>query len=190
MAPGKRTSLCHAGARIAESSRFGGAETGEEGTAILTGLTSGRKTMIGVDRATLDDPYLQPAKEGIVVVPRRGVASSIDIALKPTGEVEGTLYHRGEVSPATKLELVRPDGTVAARTATEYDGFFLFELVAYGSYELRLAESEEVRLGTGLLEAGSIVLDYDEQVANLGSVHTRNVHEVALAQTSFPDEGD
>ena len=39
------------------------------------------------------------------------------------------------------LELVDAEGRVRATTATEFDGYFLFESVAYGRYTVRIAKA-------------------------------------------------
>jgi hypothetical protein len=99
-------------------------------------------------RSTLPDPFLMPSGKGLVVTPRPGVAAVIELAVAPTGEVEGEIISAEDRPlPGVELMLIGPDGQVAARTMTEYDGFFLFDRVPYGTYKLKVSSSSEQVLG-------------------------------------------
>jgi hypothetical protein len=96
--------------------------------------------LIGVDSSTLPDPMVQPAGPGMVVHPRPGIVSHVDLPLVSAGEVDGTLVRAGGGKlEGVDLELVDATGVVIGRTRTEYDGYFLFESVPYGRYSVRVA---------------------------------------------------
>ena len=83
---------------------------------------------------------LVPKKALQVVVPRPGVAADVQIGLVGGGDIEGALMKSGELGfEGVDLELVDPAGKVVATARTDFDGFFLFERVAYGRYTLRVA---------------------------------------------------
>ena len=102
-----------------------------------------------MDESTLPDPFLMPVKKGLVLTPRAGITTEIELPVAPTGEIEGEIQGlEGVPRAGVELELVDPTGNVAAHTFTEFDGFFLFERVPYATYRVRLAASSARALGT------------------------------------------
>lgn len=121
--------------------------TGENGQTIVDNLNPFRPVLVSVDESTLGDPFLAPAVKGVVVTPRPGVLAEIELPIAPSGEVDGVLLNpSGIEQPGVRLELVRPDGTLASTTVSEFDGFFLFEKVPYGRYRLRVAQDAADKL--------------------------------------------
>ncbi len=115
--------------------------TGADGKVMIDGVAPYRKILIGVDGGSLSDPLLQPATAGVVVTPRPGVITRIQLPLVPAGEVEGLLVRSGgRTLQGVDLNLVDASGQVRATTRSDYDGYFLFEGVPYGEYQLRVAE--------------------------------------------------
>ncbi|ANU06740.1 MSCRAMM family protein [Paraurantiacibacter namhicola] len=147
------------------------APTDEDGHAFVAGLDPYRQVLVGIDSSTLEDPFLVPRGKGVVVTPRPGVAATVELAVTPTGEVEGMLLDAEErPRPGVKLELVRSDGEVAATTISEYDGFFLFDRVPYGDYALRIsADSARVLSVRRELATGLAVGDA-QPVQNAGTI--------------------
>lgn len=114
--------------------------TGANGRAIVDELRPFRPVLVGIDESSLRDPFLAPSVKGVVVTPRPGVVAQIELAISPTGEVEGSLLNpSGIEQPGVRLELVNAQGAVVAETISEFDGFFLFQRVPYGEYRLRVA---------------------------------------------------
>jgi len=115
--------------------------TGENGRTIVDDLNPFRPVLVSVDESTLGDPFLAPAIKGVVVTPRPGVVAQIELPISPSGEVEGLLLNpSGLEQPGVKLELVKPSGEVMNTTVSEFDGFFLFERVPYGRYQLKVSQ--------------------------------------------------
>jgi hypothetical protein len=111
--------------------------TGPGGQVIIDGLEPFQPVLIGIDASSLPDPLVQPSTQGVVVMPRPGVAVTIDLPLVSAGEVDGTLVKAGGGTfEGVDLELVDLEGRVAAKARSEFDGFFLFEGVPYGRYTL------------------------------------------------------
>jgi hypothetical protein len=122
--------------------------TGKDGIVIVDELQPFRPVQIGVDTTSLSDPLLQPKKALVFVTPRPGVAMAIDIPLVGAGEVEGTLVRNGGGGyEGVDLELADAGGRTVATTRTDFDGYFLFDSVAYGDYALRIAKAPAAALG-------------------------------------------
>ncbi|WP_262408206.1 collagen binding domain-containing protein [Sphingopyxis sp. OPL5] len=127
---------------ITAGNAFVDAATDKGGRATVDGLEPFRPVMIGIDAGSLPDPYVQPALPGVVVTPRPGVATRVMLPMTAAGEIEGTMIRDGgNPIEGLTLELVDAEGRVRATTLTEFDGYFLFESVAYGRYTVRLAKA-------------------------------------------------
>ena len=162
------------------------AVTDETGRAIVDGLRPYIPILVGVDESSLGDPYLAAATKGVVVVPRPGVATIIELPISPSGEVEGTLQSpAGADLPGVVLELIDARGAMVAATISEFDGFFLFERVPYGKYRLRVAkDSARALLVEPAIEA-SVILGRGKDIARMGIVR------LAFSQfTAGPESGD
>jgi hypothetical protein len=115
--------------------------TDNNGEVIIDDLSPFRPVLIGVDASSLADPLMQPVGPGMVITPRPGVTGIVELALSSAGEVDGTLVRGGGNGiEGIDLELVNSSGIVIATTRTDFDGFFLFEKIAYGKYALRIAK--------------------------------------------------
>ena len=85
------------------------------------------------------------------------------------------------------MELLDAAGKVVASGRSDYDGFFLFERVAYGRYTLRLtAESAKI---AGVERAIGKVMEIgpDRTVIRLGAIRLVKADRIALAE---PDGGE
>jgi len=77
------------------------------------------------------------------------------------------------------LELLDSNGKVVATTQTDYDGYFLFERVAYGRYTVRVAaESAAAAKILPDLRASAAVSE-DKSVARMGSIKVTPLARVA-----------
>ncbi|MFM6853680.1 MAG: carboxypeptidase regulatory-like domain-containing protein [Sphingopyxis sp.] len=112
--------------------------TDANGLAIVDTLAPFRPILIGIDESSLPSPLVRAAVPGIVITPRPGVATIVQLPLVAAGEVEGILARSGGTGiEGVDLELVDARGVVRATVRTDFDGFFLFESVPYGRYTLR-----------------------------------------------------
>ena len=115
--------------------------TDAHGSVLVGGLVPFQPIAVGVDVSSLADPMLVPKKALQVVVPRPGVPANVEIGLVGGGDIEGALVKSGGLGfEGVGLELVDSSGKVVGTTLTDFDGFFLFERVAYGSYAIRVAK--------------------------------------------------
>lgn len=124
--------------------------TDRNGETLLDGMEPHRPLLIGIDASSLNDPLTQPRGPGIVVTPRPGLATIVDLPLVSAGEVIGTLHGpNGTTMEGVDLELVDARGNVVAVTRSDFDGYFQFESVAYGDYRLRINRLSANAAGLG-----------------------------------------
>jgi len=162
--------------------------TDAEGRAVIDNLQPFRPVLIGIDSSSLPDPYVQPASAGVVVTPRPGVATTVELPLVSAGEVEGTLIRSGGATIAgVGLELVDRDGRVVRQAQTEFDGFFLFDGVPYGHYTIRIGELSAQVIGVPMDLAARAVLDDDHQIVRLGTVTVVAHVNIAAKELGGPD---
>jgi len=178
------------GALITTGTRQTERKTDSNGSVTVGGLTPYIPVAVGIDETSLDDPMLTPKKALQVIVPRPGVAAEVQIALVGGGDVEGELVKSGELGfEGVDLELVDSTGKVAGTARTDFDGFFLFERVPYGSYALRVSASSATaaKMDSNLwvrLEVGP-----DHSIVRLGSIHPRPPVNVASASVGQSGQG-
>jgi hypothetical protein len=145
--------------------------TAENGRTVVAGLNPFAPILIGIDKGSLPDPLLQPKGAGMVVVPRPGVSAQIELPLAPTGELEGSLVNPdGSPRPGATIELVDAAGAVVAQTLSEFDGYFLFDLVPYGSYRLRIAAPVAATLGVRPQLDLAVTIDRENPSHQIGVV--------------------
>ena len=107
---------------------------------------------------------------------------NFELAVAPTGEVEGVINGpEGTPMPGVQLELVDGTGQVVARTMSEYDGFFLFDRVAYGRYRLQLAAETQAALGAAPGLVPQVELGPNRLIERLGTIRLRSATTVAQA---------
>jgi hypothetical protein len=107
------------------------------------------------------------------------------IPLVGGGDIEGAVFKSAEVGfEGLDLELVDTNGRVVAKERSDFDGFFLFERVAYGTYTIRIAKdsatSAKVLEDLGL----TVKVTAEKSVVRAGAVHVRPLPVLASAQTA------
>lgn len=118
------------------------ATTDGEGRATIPRLPAYRQVEIYLDRSSLPDTYALPKPEFISVLPRVGGTIDLEFPVTQAGAIEGTVTRLTaagtEEAPGIEIELVSAKEVVARQT-TAYDGFYIFEDVVPGSYQMRVA---------------------------------------------------
>lgn len=165
--------------------------TDKQGHATIDGLEPFRPVMIGIDAGSLPDPYVQPALPGVVVTPRPGVAVRVALPMAAAGEIEGVaIRDGGNPIEGLSLELVDAEGRVRATTLTEFDGYFLFESVAYGRYTVRLARVSAAVLRLDPAFALGATPGKATPRVKLGTLALKPLRrEAALSGEAVPDGG-
>jgi len=150
------------------------APTDKQGNAMIENLNPYQKVLIGIDESTLPDPFLVPVKKGVVITPRPGVAAKIEIPVAPTGEIEGELHGLEDTPrPGVELQLIDPAGKVAAKALSEFDGYFVFERVPYGTYRLQVSAAAARALGAAADLGKTAVLSKDKTEFQVGILRLR-----------------
>ena len=170
------------GALITTGTRQAERKTDRNGSVTVGGLTPYLPVTVGIDATSLDDPMLTPKTALQVVVPRPGVPAEVQIALVGGGDVEGALMKSGELGfEGVDLELVDSGGKVIATTRTDFDGFFMFDRVAYGRYTLRVntASATAAKIGEDL---GLVVqVTPEKPIVRIGSIQPHPPVHIAAA---------
>jgi hypothetical protein len=125
---------------------------------------------------------LAPKRALQVVVPRPGVAADVLIPLVGGGDIEGALMKSGELGfEGIDLELVDSSGNAVATARTDFDGFFLFERVAYGRYIVRVsaASASAAKIASDL--GIHVEVTADRSVVRLGRVQPKPPLNLAAA---------
>ena len=162
--------------------QFGSSKpTDKDGHTMVEDLNPYEKVLVSVDESTLPDPFLVPVKKGVVITPRAGIPAKLEIAVAPTGEVEGEIHGLEDTPRAgVELELVDLQGKVMATTLSEYDGYFLFENVPYGQYRVRLSAGSARALGVVREIANAAAVNDKVTTAELGVIRLRTSEVAAL----------
>lgn len=165
------------------------AATDKAGRAAIDGLEPFRPVLIGIDAGSLPDPYVQPALPGVVVSPRPGVVTRVALPMTAAGEIEGIARRDGgNVIEGLSVELIDAEGRVRATTLTEFDGYFLFEGVAYGRYKVRLGKASAAALRLDIAFAVSAVPGKTTPRVRLGTITLKALRgNVVLQDTSEPN---
>jgi hypothetical protein len=175
------------GALVTTGTRQAERKTNAQGSVTVGGLNPYMPVPVGIDATSLDDPMLVPKKALQVVTPRPGAAAEVEIALVGGGDIEGALMKSGELGfEGVDLELVDASGKVAGTARTDFDGFFLFDRVAYGTYSLRISTSSAAAAKLAPDLALRIEVSPDHPVARLGSIRPRTQPHVASAENAGP----
>jgi hypothetical protein len=156
--------------------------TDTKGAVTIGGLTAYMPVAVGLDLSSLKDPMLVPKRGLQVVVPRPGIPAEVQIPLVGGGDIEGAVLKSAELGyEGLDLELVDSAGKVISTARTDFDGFFLFERVPYGSYRVRIrkdsATTAKLVEDLGL----SVQVSAEKAVVRTGAVHARPLPVMAAA---------
>lgn len=126
------------------------ARTDESGLALLTRLSPRAYTDLALDSGTLEEPQWEPSVEGFRVLPRPGKVYQMDFPVVTTGEVDGTVSLREggktRLIGNAELELVNTQGVVVNSVRSSSDGYYLFDRIRPGKYQLRVNPGQVERL--------------------------------------------
>ena len=171
------------GALITTGTRQAERKTDASGSVTVGGLTAYVPVPVGVDVTSLEDPMLVPKKALQVVVPRPGIPADVQIGLVGGGDIEGALMKSGEIGfEGIDLELVDSGGKVVGTARTDFDGFFLFDRVAYGHYTLRISAASAAAANIPTDLGLSVEITPNRSVVRLGSIQPRLQPHLAAAE--------
>jgi hypothetical protein len=145
--------------------------TDAKGSVTIGGLTAYAPLAVGIDETSLADPMLVPEKALQVIVPRPGVPAEVQIGLVGGGDIEGVMVKSGGLGfEGLDLELVDSVGKVVATSRTDFDGFFLFERVAYGDYEVRVSKESAAAAKIATALNTHLRVTPDKSIVRLGAI--------------------
>jgi hypothetical protein len=172
------------GALITTGTRQADQPTDAHGAVTVGGLSAFVPIAVGIDESSLDDPMLVPKKALQVVVPRPGVVADVEIGLVGGGDIEGAVVKSGGLGfEGLTLELVDAGGKVVATALSDFDGFFLFERVPYGTYSVRVTKASATAAKIDPDLNMRAVVTADKAVVRLGAVHVSSVPAIAAADS-------
>lgn len=145
-------------------------KTNEDGLAFVTSLETFKSVPFEVDIGTLEDPFWITDPEGVEVKLRPGVPGHIDFPVVSTGEIDGIAYIRkdGLSEPASDvvIQLLNDKGDIVKETRSQYDGFYLIDLIRPGSYTLRVDPEQLERIGLPPASTKLVEIEKDGTILN------------------------
>ncbi|MBU1074242.1 carboxypeptidase-like regulatory domain-containing protein, partial [bacterium] len=128
--------------RITGAGAWNEAVTGSNGIAYLAGLPAHRERDLSLDLTSLQDPFLLPSGEGVRATGHPGGHVVLEFPVTYSGDIEGTVYARtpGGDIPLRNigLELVDLAQRSVRKTVSEFDGYYLFQEIPPGWYEIHV----------------------------------------------------
>jgi hypothetical protein len=110
------------------------------GQAFIVNVPGHQWSDVSLAASSLEDPSWRPSIPGVRVASRPGKTTVVDLPVQAMGEITGTVWSAEEGArravPGARVELLRPDCSVAAVIRSAFDGFFDFPDVAPGLYTL------------------------------------------------------
>ena len=164
--------------------------TDARGELVVNGLAPHLPVLVAVDASSLPDPLVQPASLGVAVTPRPGLTTIVDLPLVGAGEIMGTLVAGGgRTLEGVDIELVNAKGLIVATARSDFDGYFLFESVPYGSYRLRLNKLSAAAASLDQALDVRASVDRDHPSARLGRVEAGGRRSIRLAYADLLMQG-
>ena len=146
------------------------ARTDDNGTVFIDDLRAYRGVNISVFEGSIEDPYMVPAVEGLRILARPGAVATVEFPLLRTGEVDGTVYssREGRVSSYSgiQMEILNEVHEIVQTTKSEFDGFYLFELVPLGRYVVRPSPDHLAKLALEEAPEQEVLLTVEEPVVS------------------------
>jgi hypothetical protein len=140
------------------------------GTVSLNGLPRYRPVKIETRHFKFDDPFLVPRSQIYELYTHAGGDISVDIAVVMTGDVEGYVYIGSTEDPTPVkgviVTLFDENGRQVGAVRSEFDGFYSFNGIPAGNYEVRVTPKTGETLLTQAFE-----LDSDDGYVVLGEIY-------------------
>jgi len=121
--------------------------TDKNGVALLQGLRSEAQSNVTLEEASLENAYWVVKDKGYTVTSRAGVPVALDFAVVESGDIEGDIFiesadGKQEIASNVVIQLVDDKGEVLRETRSSFDGYYLMDRVAVGSYHLRVSPDQ------------------------------------------------
>lgn len=126
-------------------------ETGEDGQVYLPVVSNGQR--LKVDEISIPDAFRKPKFNNILVFTHRGGVKQFDIPIQAVNDIEGVIFFKDKESVRAQarvpVKLVDKNGDVVSEVFSESDGFYLFQQVPPGEYELTISDAYLEKHGFG-----------------------------------------
>lgn len=146
------------------------AKTNEKGLAFVTSLGTFKPVRFEIDIGSLEDPFWISDPEGVEVILRPGVPGHVDFPVVTAGEIDGIAYIRNEgISQPIRdvlIQLLDQNGNIVKETRSQYDGFYLIDLIRPGTYTLRIGPEQLTRLKFSEVPSRAVVIGRDGTILN------------------------
>ncbi|MBS3786218.1 MAG: carboxypeptidase regulatory-like domain-containing protein, partial [Gammaproteobacteria bacterium] len=108
----------------------------ENGWLLLPSLPTDRPVRLTLDRDSLMDPFLTTQTPRLLVQPRPGYTLSLPLPLQDSGFLTGTVLGNDRPIAGALVRAMRVDGVTTETTFSLGDGYFSFETLAPGEWQL------------------------------------------------------
>ena len=124
--------------------------TDAAGMVLIGGIAPGPGVDLETQLSSLEDFTLRPLRPGDRLVLRPGEVRHVAVPLRPTGSIEvQVLLAAGDRRiPRSGVPVILRDsyGNEVARATTDFDGFVLFDALAFGSWQAEAAGQKSAAL--------------------------------------------
>lgn len=165
------------------------ATTDEKGIAYLSRMPAHLQVDIELDESTLADSELRSRNPGVSIIPRPGSYATVKFPVIRTAELEGHVVtgDRGEPVSRALVLLTTPDGELVAQRRTAFDGFYLFDGIEPGVYQVSLEDP----LGNRLVnQPDEITVSSNSDVIRELDFTLRDVKEKPRVLNMLAEEAD
>lgn len=139
------TDLPVANAAVMVNRRIIDQRTDESGRVLINKLVPLSVTTVELSQEELPDPFMVPMVPGYQLRPRSGKLMALMLPVTEGGELGGILkLVDGRPLGRVRLQLIHPQGPIQQETATLGDGYFVFNKIYPGQWQLRLSPSQKL----------------------------------------------
>ncbi|MCY7293936.1 SPOR domain-containing protein [Alteromonas sp. a30] len=125
--------------KFAGNSDWQSVSTDKYGQAILMGASVSGQQLVGVDLASLQDPFLYPTHEKLAVKTHPGGLNRIMLPVLSFSDIEGSVYVEDDFGTrgamGVPIRLLEGE-TIAYQATSETDGYYAFSKVSPGEYHI------------------------------------------------------
>lgn len=128
-------------------------KTDEHGVALITNINATGVTKVSVNSDSLPDPFLLVRVKTIKIISHSGTINNIYFPVSRVGEISGYVVNEktpGTINPASNVEfelIDKNNDKVFQTVKSGYDGYYIFEMIPFGKYQVRVSPDQERRIG-------------------------------------------
>lgn len=146
-----------------------GDEVTDQNGVVGLNVDADMRTVIKVSSGVYGDHYWDVESPERAVVTREGKSLTVDFAARFNGEIEGSVYKDQQSLRAVAglvIELLDGEGKVINTVKSGFDGFYLFEKVPFGHYQVQVAIEQLKRQGMNLVAPQSVEVSDENDIVS------------------------